>query len=84
METNARKPVFSENPNVHEIHSLSCCGRTEIAREPPSLPHQFSPSSDCRTMGVHHGLMDFPVLVGEAKAKIGGRVLASRAACDIL
>ena len=40
--------------------------------------------SDCRTMGVHHGLMAFPVLDSVAKAKFDGRVLASRAACDIL
>jgi hypothetical protein len=35
-------------------------------------------------MGVHHGLMAFPVLGGEAKAQFDGRVLASRTACDIL
>ncbi len=42
--------------------------RTEIAREPPFPPPPILSISDCRTMGVHHGLMAFPVLGGEAKA----------------
>jgi hypothetical protein len=65
---------------------LAACralARLEIARKPFPSSTKLS-ISDCRTMGVHHGLMDFPVLDGGAKAKIDGRVLASRAACDIL
>jgi hypothetical protein len=68
METNARRPVFSENPNFHEVHSPRAPARTEIAREPPFPPPPILSISDCRTMGVHHGLMAFPVLGGEAKA----------------
>src|SRR5271157_1904493 len=64
METDARKAGLLRMPEVPRVCLLACPGAHRDRGEP--LPPPILSISDCRTMGVHNGVMVSPALDGLA------------------